>query len=93
MSHHTESVVTLLVPLDTRDYAHLAFQNCQYSICILYVKLDMFFVGLDATELLSGKSHTLVVTGSQDYGIFVSDITKQNSAVVEYYNKKVNSVR
>jgi hypothetical protein len=59
----------------------------------LYVKLVMFFVGLDVAELLSGKSHTLVVTGSQDYGIFVSDITKQNSAVVEYYNKKVNSVR
>ncbi|XP_076117790.1 uncharacterized protein LOC143085380 [Mytilus galloprovincialis] len=46
----------------------------------------------DVSELLSSKCHTLIVTGSQDYGVFVSDMTKSNSTELDYYNLQINSV-
>lgn len=67
--------------------------NCFIYLFFLYLESLWYISGTDVSELLSSKCHTLIVTGSQDYGVFVSDMTKPNSTELDYYNLQINSVR
>jgi len=51
------------------------------------------YTGQSVNHLLLGINNTFVVSASEDSSLIVNDLTTESSTIVNYFSKRVNTVR